>query len=54
MAMLHNTVHSPDNRALTPGLDQRQRASLGLKPHCVPVGLLLALYITRGQDTAEE
>lgn len=32
--------------ALTPSLEQCQRASQGLKPHCVPVGLLLVQYIT--------
>lgn len=57
MATLYSREHASDNTAqaaLTPSLDQCQRASHGLKPHCIPVGSLLVQYITGGQDTAEE
>lgn len=56
MAVPCSREHAADNTAqtaLSPSLDQCQRASHGLKPHCV-VGSLLVQYITGGQDTAEE
>lgn len=55
--ILYSGEQASDNTAqttLTPSLDQCQRASHGLKPHCVPVSSLLVQYITGGQDTAEE
>lgn len=57
MAMPYSREHASDNAAqtaLAPSLDHCQRASHGLKPHCVPVGSLLMQYITGRQDTAEE